>query len=61
MACHKVDEKLTGPSYIEVANKYAPANDATTEKLAKKIIEGGTGVWGEIPMTSHPNVSNGDY
>ena len=56
-SCHKIDEKLTGPGYREVAEKYAGADDATIVKLAKKIIDGGSGVWGEIPMTPHPNVS----
>lgn len=56
-SCHKIDDRLTGPAYREVANKYAGADDATITKLAKKIIEGGSGVWGEIPMTPHPNVS----
>ncbi|MCH5598419.1 c-type cytochrome [Niabella ginsengisoli] len=55
--CHKIDEKLTGPAYREVANKYAGADDAKIAELSKKIIEGGSGVWGEIPMTPHPNVS----
>lgn len=55
--CHKIDEKLTGPAYREVANKYAGADEATISKLAKKVIEGGSGVWGEVPMTPHPNVT----
>jgi cytochrome c len=56
-SCHKIDDRLTGPAYREVADKYAGADDATIAKLAKKIIEGGAGVWGEVPMTPHPNVS----
>lgn len=55
--CHKIDEKLTGPSYRDVANKYVGADEATITRLAKKVIEGGSGVWGEVPMTPHPNVS----
>lgn len=58
--CHKIDEKLTGPAYREVANKYAGADDATITKLAKKVIEGGSGVWGEVPMTPHPGLSEDD-
>ncbi|MFV0606294.1 MAG: c-type cytochrome [Niabella sp.] len=58
--CHKVDEKLTGPAYREVANKYAGADDAKITELADKIIKGGSGVWGEVPMTPHPNVSEED-
>jgi len=55
--CHKIDEKLTGPAYRDVAEKYAGADDATITKLAQKVIDGGSGVWGEVPMTPHPNVS----
>ncbi|WP_346239061.1 c-type cytochrome [Niabella insulamsoli] len=55
--CHKIDEKLTGPAYREVANKYAGADDAKITELAQKVIAGGSGVWGEVPMTPHPNVS----
>lgn len=58
--CHKIDEKLTGPAYREVANKYAGADAATISTLAKKVIDGGSGVWGEVPMTPHPNVSEDD-
>lgn len=57
ITCHKIDEKLTGPSYRDVAEKYAGANQDTVAQLSKKIIEGGSGVWGEVPMTPHPNVS----
>ncbi len=60
MACHKKDEKLTGPSYKEVAAKYAGADDKKVNELAKKIVAGGSGAWGEIPMTPHPNVSDED-
>ncbi len=49
MACHSVDNKVVGPAYKEVAKKYA--GDKTAEaKLAQKIIKGGTGTWGAIPM-----------
>ncbi len=53
LACHKVDEKVVGPSYKDVANKYAIAD---TDMLAKTIINGGVGHWGEIPMTAHPDL-----
>ncbi|MDR1228089.1 MAG: c-type cytochrome [Azoarcus sp.] len=49
-ACHKVDAKLIGPAYKEVAAKYAGQADAV-DKLAGKVISGGSGVWGPIPMT----------
>ncbi|HMR93224.1 MAG TPA: c-type cytochrome [Chitinophagaceae bacterium] len=58
--CHKIDDKLNGPSYREIANKYAGASDSDISALAKKIIDGGSGVWGEILMTPHPTVSQAD-
>ena len=58
--CHKVDTKIIGPSYREIANKYAPAADTTVDRLASKIIAGGTGVWGPDIMTPHPNLSEAD-
>lgn len=54
LTCHKVDSRLVGPSYQEVADKYT---EADLDQLATKIIEGGTGVWGEIPMTPHSGMS----
>ena len=48
-ACHAVDKKLVGPSYKEVAAKYA-GDSAAPAKLAQKIKSGGTGVWGAVPM-----------
>ncbi|WP_299700859.1 c-type cytochrome [uncultured Pontibacter sp.] len=59
LACHKVDQKVVGPSYEEVAQKYE-FNDKNVDYLAGKIIQGGAGVWGQIPMPPHPNVSEGD-
>jgi cytochrome c len=54
LGCHKIDAKLVGPSYQEIADKYT---EADLDKLATKIIEGGKGVWGEIPMTPHSGMS----
>jgi cytochrome c len=54
--CHKISEKSIGPEYIAVAQKYE-ASPAIIDTLATKIIYGGTGVWGQVPMTPHPNVS----
>lgn len=54
LTCHKVDSKLVGPSYQEVADKYT---DADIEALATKIIDGGVGVWGQVPMTPHAGMS----
>ena len=59
LSCHKVNEKLVGPAYTAVAEKYE-MNDKNAEYLAGKIIQGGAGVWGEVPMTPHPNLSEAD-
>ena len=59
LTCHKVDEKLIGPAYREVANKYAGSDTATTY-LAHKIMKGGTGVWGQVAMAAHPNLTEDD-
>lgn len=60
LTCHKIDEKLIGPPYRDVANKYAAMPDTIVHHLATKIIDGGSGVWGEVPMTPHPNISVAD-
>lgn len=57
LACHTETNKLVGPSYAEVAKKY---KEADISKLAKKIIDGGAGSWGEIPMSPHPTISQDD-
>ena len=54
LSCHKVDAKLVGPSYQDVAAKYT---EADRDMLASKIIEGGKGNWGDIPMTPHSTVT----
>ena len=56
LTCHKIDEKLTGPAYREVANKYENT-EANVKMLAAKIIKGGTGVWGEIAMPANNTVT----
>jgi cytochrome c len=57
--CHKDDSKLTGPAYDSVAVKYAGDANAVSN-LADKVMKGGTGVWGQIPMTSHPAIEKAD-
>ena len=59
MACHAIDKKLVGPSYKEVAKKYTGQKDAV-DKLATKIIKGGSGAWGAIPMPANPQVNEAD-
>jgi cytochrome c len=58
--CHSVAEKINGPAYRDVANKYAGMADTIVSHLAQKIISGGSGVWGEIPMIPHPALSKED-
>lgn len=59
MACHATDKKLVGPSYKDVAKKYA-GDKTAADKLAAKIIKGGSGVWGAIPMPANPQVNEAD-
>lgn len=58
-SCHMVSRKIVGPSYAEVAEKYENT-EANVTILATKIIQGGVGVWGEIPMPAHPGLSEDD-
>jgi cytochrome c len=48
-ACHAVDKKLVGPAYKEVAKKYK-GDAGAPAKLAEKVVKGGSGVWGPVPM-----------
>jgi cytochrome c len=59
MACHATDKKLVGPSYKDVAAKYAGQKDAA-DMLAGKIQKGGSGVWGAVPMPANPQVSEAE-
>jgi len=59
LTCHKVDEKIIGPTYRDVANKYENT-EANVKMLAEKVIKGGSGVWGDIAMTPHPAVTPED-
>lgn len=59
MACHAVDKKLVGPSYKDIAKKYA-GNKAAADTLAQKVIKGGAGVWGPVPMPANPQVNEAD-
>ncbi len=63
--CHKLNKDATsganiGPAYSEVAAKYSPAADTTIDRLVKKVISGGSGIWGSVPMTPHPAVKPED-
>lgn len=57
LACHNEHNKLVGPSYADVAKKY---KEADIPHLVKKIIDGGAGAWGEIPMSPHPTLAPDD-
>jgi cytochrome c len=59
LTCHQVQVKVVGPAYSAVAAKY-PATTENIDKLADKIIKGGSGSWGQIPMTPHPSVAKAD-
>jgi cytochrome c len=59
MACHAVDNKLVGPAYKDVAAKYAGQKGAE-DKLVQKVIKGGSGVWGPVPMPANPQVSEAE-
>jgi cytochrome c len=59
MACHAVDKKLVGPAYKEVAAKYAGQKDAV-DKLSQKVMKGGAGVWGAVPMPANPQVTDAE-
>ena len=59
LGCHKEQEKLVGPAYKDVAAKYPPTEE-NINKLANKVIAGGSGVWGDVPMTPHPNLALND-
>lgn len=59
LSCHREQEKLVGPAYVEVAKKYE-MNDKNLDYLTGKIISGGAGVWGQVPMTPHPDLSRED-
>lgn len=57
MACHAEATKLVGPSYKEIAKKY---DASATDALVKKVKAGGSGAWGAVPMTPHPNLKDED-
>ena len=57
LSCHAAEKKIIGPSIKAIAEKYASADAAKLEQLAKKVREGGVGVWGAIPMSANPQVS----
>lgn len=59
MACHTVDKKLVGPAYKDVAKKYAGDKKAA-DMLAAKVIKGGSGTWGPVPMPANAAVTEAE-
>lgn len=59
MACHAVDKKLVGPAYKDVAAKYK-GDKGAVDKLAAKVIKGGSGTWGAVPMPANPQVNEAE-
>jgi cytochrome c len=59
LACHAVDKKVLGPAYKDVAAKYAGQKDAV-DKLSQKVLKGGAGVWGPVPMPANTQVSEAE-
>ena len=59
LTCHAVDKKLVGPAYKDVAAKYA-GDKTAVDKLTQKVMKGGSGVWGPVPMPANPQVSEAE-
>ena len=59
MACHSVDKKIVGPAFKDVAAKYAKDKDAV-KKLSEKVLKGGSGVWGPVPMPANTQVTEAE-
>jgi cytochrome c len=57
--CHAIDTRIVGPAFAEIAKKYRE-DAAALEQAAKRVVEGSTGVWGQIPMVPHPQHSIAD-
>jgi cytochrome c len=57
--CHKLREKLVGPSYGDVAKKY-PNTPENIDTLSNRIIHGSQGIWGPVPMTAHAAITKAD-
>ncbi|MET0332343.1 MAG: c-type cytochrome [Dyella sp.] len=60
LSCHAADRKLVGPSFQEIAERYAAQQPQIVATLAHKIKQGGMGNWGQIPMLAHPQLADAD-
>jgi len=59
LACHSVDNKIVGPAYKDVAKKYR-GQKGIEAKLTEKVMKGGKGSWGEVPMPANPQVNEAE-
>jgi cytochrome c len=59
MACHSISSKVVGPAFKDVAKRYAGQPDAA-EKLAQKVLKGGSGAWGVVPMPANTQVTEAE-
>ncbi|MES2091307.1 MAG: c-type cytochrome [Pseudomonadota bacterium] len=59
MACHGIDKKIVGPAYLDVAKKYKGQKDAQA-KLVQKVLKGGSGSWGTMPMPANTQVNEAE-
>jgi cytochrome c len=59
LSCHAIEAKRVGPAYKDVAVKYADSKDAVA-RLSAKVINGGSGAWGVVPMPANPQVSEAE-
>ena len=59
LACHAIDKKVVGPAYKDVAAKYA-GDKGAVDRLTQKVMKGGSGVWGPVPMPANPQVSEAE-
>jgi cytochrome c len=59
LSCHQPKVKVVGPAYVDVAKKYK-GDAGAVAKLVKKVKNGGSGVWGQVPMAPHPTIADAD-
>jgi cytochrome c len=59
MACHSVNTKIVGPAYKDIAKKYVGQKTAQ-DMLVQKVLKGGGGVWGAVPMPANPQVTEAE-
>ncbi|GAC1430914.1 MAG: cytochrome C-551 [Burkholderiaceae bacterium] len=59
MACHAVGNKVVGPAYKDVAGRYS-GDESAVDRLTQKVLKGGSGVWGPVPMPANPQVSEAE-